>query len=120
VDLAGAYKKTDLSLALCSEKWQKETDLFLVCARKNGRRRQTSFLCARKNGRRRQTSFLCESAAGYFALSLADARSILGQVAGATRRWREVARDVGAASAEMDRMASAFEHEELRQALAFC
>lgn len=63
---------------------------------------------------------LLESAAGYFALSLADARSILGQVAGATRRWREVARDVGAASAEMDRMASAFEHEELRQALAFC
>lgn len=62
---------------------------------------------------------LLESAAGYFALSLADARSILGQVAGATRRWREVARDVGASSAEVERMASAFEHDELRQALAF-
>lgn len=62
---------------------------------------------------------LLESAAGYFALSLVDARSILGQVAGATSRWREVARDVGASSAEMDRMASAFEHDDLRQALAF-
>jgi serine/threonine-protein kinase HipA len=62
---------------------------------------------------------LLESAAGYYALSLADARSILGQVAGATSRWREVAREAGAAPAEMDRMASAFEHDELRQALAF-
>jgi serine/threonine-protein kinase HipA len=62
---------------------------------------------------------LLESAAGYFALSLADARSILGQVAGATSRWREIAREAGAAPAEMDRMASAFEHDEHRQALAF-
>lgn len=62
---------------------------------------------------------LLESAAGYYALSLADARSILGQVAGATSRWREVAREAGAAPAEMDRMASAFEHDELRQALVF-
>lgn len=61
---------------------------------------------------------LLESAAGYFALSLADARSMIGQVAAATSRWREVAREVGAAPAEMDRMASAFEHDELRQALA--
>jgi serine/threonine-protein kinase HipA len=62
---------------------------------------------------------LLEAAAGYFALSLADARSILGQVARATSRWREVAREVGAAPSELDRMASAFEHDELRQALAF-
>ena len=62
---------------------------------------------------------LLEAVAGYFALSLADARSILGQVAGATCRWREVAREVGAASSELDRMASAFEHDDLRQALAF-
>ena len=62
---------------------------------------------------------LLESAAGYFALSLADARSILGQVASATSRWREIAREVGAAAPELDRMASAFEHDELRQALAF-
>jgi serine/threonine-protein kinase HipA len=62
---------------------------------------------------------LLEAAAGYFALSLADARAILGRVAGATSRWREVAREVGAASSELDRMASAFEHDDLRQALAF-
>jgi serine/threonine-protein kinase HipA len=63
---------------------------------------------------------LLESAAGYFALSLADARSILRQVADATSRWREVARGVGAKPSEMDRMASAFEHDVLRQALACC
>ena len=61
---------------------------------------------------------LLESAAGYFALSLADARKILRQVADATAGWREVAREVGAAPAEIDRMASAFEHEELHQARA--
>lgn len=62
---------------------------------------------------------LLESAAGYFALSLSEARKILGQVAAATAKWRHVAREVGAAPAEMDRMASAFEHDDLRQALAF-
>lgn len=62
---------------------------------------------------------LLQAAAGYYALSLADARSILGEVARATCRWREVAREVGAASAEMDRMASAFEHEDLHKALTF-
>jgi serine/threonine-protein kinase HipA len=62
---------------------------------------------------------LLESAAGFFALSLADARRIIGQVAGATRNWREVAREVGAPPAEIKRMASAFEHDELHQALSF-
>lgn len=61
---------------------------------------------------------LLESAAGYFALSLAEARKILRQVADATAGWRAVARSVGAAPAEVDRMASAFEHQELHQALA--
>ncbi len=62
---------------------------------------------------------LLESAAGYFALSLDDARTILGRVAGATSRWREVAREVGAPSAEIERMASAFEHDDLDRALTF-
>lgn len=61
---------------------------------------------------------LLEASAGYFALSLADARRILKDVAGATSGWREVAGQVGAAPKEMDRMASAFEHDVLRQALA--
>ena len=60
---------------------------------------------------------LLEAAAGYYALSLADAREILGQVAGATSRWREVAREVGAPAAEIDRMARAFEHDDLHRAL---
>jgi serine/threonine-protein kinase HipA len=62
---------------------------------------------------------LLESSAGYFALSLAEARTILGQVAGVTSRWREVARAVGAPAAEIDRMASAFEHDDLQRALTF-
>jgi serine/threonine-protein kinase HipA len=62
---------------------------------------------------------LLEAAAGYFTLSLADARQIIGRVARATSAWRGVAREVGAASAEVERMASAFEHDDLRRALAF-
>ncbi len=36
----------------------------------------------------------------------------------AVRGWREVALAVGAAQAEIDRMASAFEHDDLKEALA--
>jgi serine/threonine-protein kinase HipA len=61
---------------------------------------------------------LLEASAGYFALSLTEARAILKQVATVTSTWRSVAREVGASGAEMDRMASAFDHNELRQALA--
>lgn len=62
---------------------------------------------------------LLESAAGYFALSLKDARTILGQVGGSTSRWREVAQQVGAPSSEIERMASAFEHDDLYRARTF-
>ncbi len=61
---------------------------------------------------------LLEEAAGYFALPLAKARTIIKEVATATAQWRSVAREVGAQSAEIHRMASAFEHDELRRALA--
>jgi len=61
---------------------------------------------------------LLEASAHYFALSLAGARSILKEVATATSSWRAVARDVGAKRKEIDRMASAFEHEAHQQALA--
>ncbi|MDA0812373.1 MAG: type II toxin-antitoxin system HipA family toxin, partial [Verrucomicrobia bacterium] len=60
---------------------------------------------------------LLEASARYFALSLSDARSILKQVACATSTWRAAARDLGSASAEIDRMASAFEHDDLHRAL---
>ena len=61
---------------------------------------------------------LLESSAGYFALSLSEARSLLKRVAEATSTWRFVAREVGASGAEIERMASAFEHEDLSRALA--
>jgi len=61
---------------------------------------------------------LLEASAGYFALTLAEARLILGQVAKATSAWRSVAKEVGAKAKEVHRMASAFEHGNLQQALA--
>ena len=61
---------------------------------------------------------LLESAAGYFALSLPKARAIIKEVATATATWRSVAREAGAPASEISRMASAFEHDDLRRALA--
>lgn len=61
---------------------------------------------------------LLESASEYFSLAQADARAIIKEVATATSGWREIARNTGARSAEIDRMASAFEHDELTKALA--
>lgn len=61
---------------------------------------------------------LLESSAEYFALPLTKARTIIKEVASATATWREVAQKVGARAAEINRMASAFEHDDLRRALA--
>lgn len=61
---------------------------------------------------------LLEEASEYFALTLAQARGIIKEVAAVTATWRETARSVGARSAEINRMASAFEHEDLQRALA--
>lgn len=60
---------------------------------------------------------LLESASGYFALTLSKARGIIKEVAVATSSWRRIAQKVGARAPEISRMASAFEHESLRQAL---
>jgi len=60
---------------------------------------------------------LLESAAEYFSLSLAQARAIIKEVALVTSRWRNIAKEVGARSAEIQRMASAFEHDELKRAI---
>jgi serine/threonine-protein kinase HipA len=59
-----------------------------------------------------------EEAAEYFGLGLPQARAIIKGVATATAKWRDVAREVGARTAEIHRMASAFEHDDLRRALA--
>ena len=55
--------------------------------------------------------------AGYFDLEEAQAREIAVQVARATSRWRDEAATQGIATAEIDRMSSAFEHEDLSLAL---
>lgn len=61
---------------------------------------------------------LLEEASEFFALTLGQARQIISQVADATATWREVAKAVGARSAEINRMSSAFEHDDLKRALA--
>jgi serine/threonine-protein kinase HipA len=55
--------------------------------------------------------------AGYFDLEEAQAREIAVQVARATSRWRAEAATQGIAKGEIARMASAFEHEDLKEAL---
>lgn len=61
---------------------------------------------------------LLEEAAEFFGLALAPARYIIKEVATATATWRETAIRAGARRSEIDRMASAFEHNDLHQALA--
>ncbi len=59
---------------------------------------------------------LVESAAAHFGLGPRQAKAVIREVAAATASWRAVARRVGAKSAEIDRMASAFEHDDLARA----
>jgi len=61
---------------------------------------------------------LLRGSAGYFGLSAAEARSTVSDVAGAVADWREAAARRGAPAAEIRRMESAFEHADLREALA--
>jgi serine/threonine-protein kinase HipA len=60
---------------------------------------------------------LLEQAAEYFGLGLAEARAIIKEVAMVTVTWRDIAIEVGAKASEISRMASAFEHDDLRRAL---
>ena len=61
---------------------------------------------------------LLESAAPWFGLGLAGARRIIAEVAASVARWRSVAAAVGVSARDAERMASAFEHDDLRRALA--
>ena len=56
--------------------------------------------------------------AAYFELSQPEARKIAGEVGRATATWRREAKKLGLTSAEIDRMASSFEHDDLKVALA--
>ncbi len=57
--------------------------------------------------------------AGFYGLELNGAKVIAREVATAVTRWREVARGLGAARRDVDRMASAFEHPDLDTAGRF-
>jgi serine/threonine-protein kinase HipA len=58
--------------------------------------------------------------ADYFELREDEAHKIAGQVGKAVATWRKQAAKLGLTPSEIDRMASAFEHEDLRAALALC
>ena len=61
---------------------------------------------------------LLEVASEFFALTLAQARSVIQEVASVTATWRDTAKAVDVRPAEINRMASAFEHDDLKRALA--
>jgi len=63
------------------------------------------------------TELLRESAP-FYGLDDGKARHILGEVARVTQTWRKVAGQFGESIAAVERMASAFEHDELDKALA--
>jgi len=55
--------------------------------------------------------------ANYFGLAAKNARPIAAEVGAAVERWRNEAETVGLTKSQTDRMASAFEHEDLALAL---
>lgn len=59
---------------------------------------------------------LALEAAGYFDLQSAKARKIAAEVGKVISRWRDEAGRHGLNKREVDRMASAFEHEDLKLA----
>jgi serine/threonine-protein kinase HipA len=60
---------------------------------------------------------LAQSVAGYFTLAGAEARKIAGEAGRAVSKWRQAAARVGLRKPEMERMASAFDHRDLKNAL---
>jgi len=56
--------------------------------------------------------------ASYFELGSDEAHKIAAEVGQAVDTWRKVAAKLGLAETEIDRMASAFEHEDLKAALS--
>lgn len=54
--------------------------------------------------------------AGYFELGLDDALQIVAEIGRSVSGWRREAGSLGLGNAEIDRMASAFEHEDLAKA----
>jgi serine/threonine-protein kinase HipA len=61
---------------------------------------------------------LLEAASEFFGLTLLQARAIIKEVATVTAKWRDTAKGAGARSADINRMTSAFEHDDLKRAVA--
>ena len=61
---------------------------------------------------------LAVEVAGYFDLDDGKARDIAKQVGKAVSKWRGEAARHGLAKSQIDRLSSAFEHEDLKAALA--
>ena len=60
---------------------------------------------------------LALSVAENFGLKKQDAKAIASEVGKAVVKWRPVAAEAGITKGQLDRMASAFEHVDLAQAL---
>jgi serine/threonine-protein kinase HipA len=60
---------------------------------------------------------LALASAEYFGISLAEAKAISKEVGSVVSTWRDVAKTVGASQAEIRRMTSAFEHNDLARAM---
>jgi serine/threonine-protein kinase HipA len=56
--------------------------------------------------------------ASYFELTALEARAIAREVGKAVSTWRKEAKELGLNKAEIDRMASAFEHDDLHDAVS--
>jgi serine/threonine-protein kinase HipA len=54
--------------------------------------------------------------AAHYKLTPAQARTIMRAVGAAVSEWRDTAKSIGLSSAEIDRISSAFEHEDLKRA----
>jgi serine/threonine-protein kinase HipA len=61
---------------------------------------------------------LAYSVASYFELTADEARAIAHEVGAAVAPWRKAAASFGLPNQEIDRMASAFEHDDLKLAVA--
>ncbi len=59
---------------------------------------------------------LAMSVADYFGVSNRQAKTIVNQAAKATAQWRAIAQQLGVAKSEIERMASAFQHQDLEWA----
>jgi len=60
---------------------------------------------------------LAMEVAGYFGLDVSNAKTVAGEVARSVATWRRQASHAGLSRIEIDRMASAFEHDDLKKAL---